>query len=128
MKYRSNLERNIAKALEESKIVFEYEAQRLSYQPKVRTYLPDFYIPDDDFYIEGKGYFHDSQERTRHLLIREQLGIDVKFVFGNSSNRIGKGSKMTYANWCDKHNFDYSDGRPPKKWFSNNKGKGKRHG
>ena len=128
MKYRSNLERNIAKALEESKIVFEYEAQRLSYQPKVRTYLPDFYIPDDDFYIEGKGYFHDSQDRTRHLLIREQLGIDVKFVFGNSSNRIGKGSKMTYANWCDKHNFDYSDERPPKKWFSNNKGKGKRHG
>jgi|TARA_R100000049_G_scaffold4734_1_gene11376 hypothetical protein len=128
MKYRSNLERNIAKALEESKIVFEYEAQRLSYQPKVRTYLPDFYIPDDDFYIEGKGYFHNSQERTRHLLIREQLGIDVKFVFGNSSNRIGKGSKMTYANWCDKHNFDYSDERPSKKWFSNNKGKGKRHG
>jgi|TARA_Y100000034_G_scaffold83852_1_gene100442 hypothetical protein len=128
MKYKSNLERNIAKALEESKIVFEYESQRLFYQPKVRTYLPDFYIPDDDFYIEGKGYFHDSQERTRHLLIREQLGVDVKFVFGNSSNRIGKGSKMTYANWCDKHNFDYSDERPLKKWFSNNKGKGKRHG
>ena len=125
MKYKSNLERNIAKALEDINIPFEYEAQRLSYQPKVRTYIPDFYISNDDFFIEGKGYFHNSQERTRHLLIRDQLGVDVKFVFGNSSNKIGKGSKMTYADWCDKYKFDYSEGKPPKKWFSKNRKKGK---
>ena len=117
MKYKSNLERNIAKILDKYSVPFEYEPTRLSYQPKPRTYIPDFYISDKEFYIEGKGYFHDGYERTRHLLIRDQLGVDIKFVFQNPQNRIGKGSRTTYADWCDRYNFEYSDLGIPKKWF-----------
>ena len=117
MKYKSNLERVIASVLQKYTVDFQYEPTRLSYQPKPRTYVPDFYIPDKDFYIEGKGYFHDGYERTRHLLIRDQLGVDVKFVFQNPKTKIGKGSKTTYADWCDRYKFEYSDSNIPKKWF-----------
>tara|TARA_R100001377_G_C3173539_1_gene103964 strand:+ start:200 stop:556 length:357 start_codon:yes stop_codon:yes gene_type:complete len=117
MKYKSNLERNIAKTLDTYSVTFEYEPTRLTYQPKPKTYIPDFYITNKDFYIEGKGYFHDSYERTRHLVIRDQLGVDIKFVFQNPQKRIGKGSRTTYADWCDRYNFEYSDLDIPKKWF-----------
>lgn len=118
MKYRSNLERNIVRVLERYNVPFEYERDRLKYQPKMRTYIPDFYVPNGNFYIEGKGFFHTADERTRHLLIREQLGVDVKFVFGNPNLYIGKGSKTTYGDWCDRYGFDYSGLDIPKKWFS----------
>ena len=117
MKYKSNLERNIAKTLNKYSVPFKYEPTRLSYQPKPRTYIPDFYITDKEFYIEGKGYFHDGYERTRHLLIRDQLGVDIKFVFQNPRTKIGKGSRTTYADWCNRYNFEYSDLNIPKKWF-----------
>ena len=123
LKYRSNLERNIARNLDKYSVPFEYEPDRLKYIPKPRTYVPDFYISDCDFYIEGKGYFHTADERTRHLLIRDQLGVDIKFVFGNPRNVIGKGSRTTYGDWCDRYGFDYSDLNIPKKWFSKDKKK-----
>ena len=31
--------------------------------------------------------------------------------------KIGKGSKTTYADWCDRYKFEYSDSNIPKKWF-----------
>jgi len=45
------------------------------------------------------------------------LGVDVKFVFQNPNTRIGKGSKTTYADWCERYKFEYSDVNIPKKWF-----------
>ena len=107
MKYRSNLEREIVKYLNSVDIRFEYDKHRLLYVPKKRTYIPDFYIPSADFFVEGKGYFHDSHERTRHLLIRDQLDVDVRFIFQNPNNRLTKGSKTTYADWCERYKFEY---------------------
>jgi|TARA_R110000751_G_scaffold12185_4_gene41943 hypothetical protein len=121
MKYRSNLERNIVRVLDKYKVPFEYEPDRLKYQPKIRTYIPDFYIPDGDFYIEGKGYFHTADERTRHLLIRDQLGVEVKFVFGNPDTYISKTSKTTYKEWCERYGFEQSGLNIPKKWFKQKK-------
>ena len=53
-RYRSMFEINIAKALAERGITFEYESKKLTYIPKPRNYTPDFYIPHNQLYIEAR--------------------------------------------------------------------------
>ena len=33
--------------------------------------------------------------------------MDIRFIFSNSKNRIGKKSKTTYAKWCELKGFKY---------------------
>ena len=33
--------------------------------------------------------------------------MDIRFVFSNSKNRIGKKSQTTYAKWCELKGFKY---------------------
>jgi hypothetical protein len=59
------------------------------------------------------------EDRKKHLLIREQYpNLDIRFVFTNSKAKINKGSKTTYADWCDKNSFKYADKLIPKEWFN----------
>jgi len=56
-------------------------------------------------------------DRVKHLLIREQHPeLDIRFVFSNSGNKLGKKSSTTYAQWCDKYGFKYADGFIPVEW------------
>jgi hypothetical protein len=115
--YRSGLEEAIAKDLKEAGVSFLYEDKKITYQVnQVRTYTPDFILPNG-IIIETKGRFV-VDDRMKHLMIREQYPhLDLRFVFSNSRNKIRKGSKTTYGDWCDKHGFLYADKRIPDEWL-----------
>jgi len=115
--FRSGLEYRVAKELEDNGFTYEYEKLRIKYQRKPSTYTPDFEL-HNGIIIEGKGRFISS-DRAKHLLIKEQHPeLDIRFVFSNSSSKLYKGSKSTYASWCEKHGFLYADKLIPKDWLN----------
>jgi len=116
-KYRSQFELHLAKGLAQNKVKFEYESKKFIYIPKPRTYTPDFYIIESDIYIEAKGHL-DKADRVKMALIKEQhKDLDIRFVFMNARNKIYKGSRTTYADWCNKHNFRWAEKTIPAEWF-----------
>jgi len=85
--YRSNFELDIANQLAKNKVPFLYEKINFDYV-RHSTYTPDFYLEDQDFYIEVKGLF-TSQDRGKHLLIRKQHpDLDLRFLFMNANNKL----------------------------------------
>jgi len=114
--FRSGLEYEVARQLEDEGIAYEYEQTKIKYQRKPSSYLTDFILPNG-IIIETKGRFK-SEDRAKHLLIKEQHPeLDIRFVFSNSSNKLNKKSKTTYADWCEKHGFKWADKQIPKDWI-----------
>ena len=118
MRYRSNFEAEVGRALYERGIDFKYEPDKIPFQPKPRVYIPDFYVPDNDFYIEVKGRLIQS-DRVKHVLVKEQNpDLEVKFLFQNARQKIYKGSKTTYADWAEKYGFEWSEKKLQTEWFN----------
>lgn len=71
--------------------------------------------------IEAKGLF-ETKDRQKHLLIKKQYPhLDIRFVFQNPKNTLYKGSKTTYADWCDKNGFKWATKLIPATWFKERK-------
>jgi len=118
-KLRSGLEDRIAAQLDEAGVAYEYETKKLAYSIP-HTYTPDFVL-DNGIIVEGKGLF-DSADRTKHLAVKQQHpDKDIRFVFSRSASPLYKGSKSTYASWCEKHGFLYSDKVVPEAWIKERK-------
>lgn len=115
--YRSGLEDVISKDLKDRGVDFGYETVKINWKlVENKTYTPDFVLPNG-IIIESKGRFVPD-DRKKHLKVREQNpDLDIRFVFSNSRNKIRKGSKTTYAMWCEKNNFLYADKRIPDEWI-----------
>ena len=122
--YRSIFEFCIAKFLKSIKRKFRYEKIKIAwYYVQKRFYTPDFVL-DNGIIIEVKGWFKQS-DRVKHLSIQKQHPeLDIRFIFQNENNILYKGSKTTYAKWCEEHKFKYANRVIPKKWL-NEKGKDK---
>ena len=123
--YKSGLEGKVAQQLEAMGIKVEYEASKIPYviPESSHKYSPDFELPNG-IYIETKGRFVLA-DRKKHLLLKSQKPeLDIRFVFTNSAAKINKGSKTTYADWCNKHGFLYADKLIPEAWIAE-KGKKK---
>ena len=117
MLFRSGFEKGFSDYLKGLNVNFEYENKIVEYVGKPKKYKPDFYLVDQDIYIETKGYF-DQQDRVKHLLIREQHpSLDIRFIFMDSNLKINKSSVTTYAKWCSKHNFMFADKILPRQWL-----------
>ena len=115
--YRSGLELRVAKHLEENNIDFEYETKKIEYKiEETKKYTPDFILPNG-IIVEAKGFFSVSDRKKHKLLKQQHPELDIRFVFDNSKNKINKGSKTTYAMWCEKQGFKYSDKLIPKEWL-----------
>tara|TARA_R100000329_G_scaffold148741_2_gene138037 strand:- start:124 stop:561 length:438 start_codon:yes stop_codon:yes gene_type:complete len=117
--YRSGLEDNVIKDLEFRKVNFKYEKRVILYfKPSTKhKYTPDIEL-DNGVLIEIKGFFK-REDRKKHLLVKEQQPkLDIRFIFGNSKNKIYKGSKTSYADWCIKHGFKFADKIIPKEWIN----------
>jgi hypothetical protein len=116
--YRSGLEDVISEDLKKRGVDFGYETVKIKWQLiESKTYTPDFILPNG-IIIESKGRFV-LDDRKKHLKVREQNPeLDIRFVFSNSRNKIRKGSKTTYAMWCEKNNFLYADKRIPDEWIN----------
>ena len=116
--YRSGLEEVIDAQLKQNNIDGEYEKHKVSYIKPVthHEYTPDFRLPNGIF-VETKGRFV-VEDRKKHILIKQQHPeLDIRFVFQNSKNKIRKGSKTTYADWCEKYGFKYADKTIPQDWL-----------
>lgn len=122
MHYRSGLEERTAEYLRSLKVKFTYEKMKIKWQDlRHRTYTPDFVL-DNGIIIETKGRFIPS-DRSKHLRIREQHpDLDIRFVFSNPNARLYKGSKSTYASWCEKYGFKYAKEKIPVEWIKERKG------
>ena len=120
--YRSGLEDKLSKQIKTAGLEVYYETDKIKYQvpPRQAKYTPDFRLPKDGgfFYVEAKGIW-DVQDRQKHLLIQEQYPeIDIRFVFSNSNNKLYKGSKSTYASFCDKHRLPWAHKTIPDEWLT----------
>jgi len=121
MLYRSCLEEEVADYLKPKQKEIRYEKLSIKYVvTRVASYKPDF-ILDNGIIIEVKGWFR-AADRKKHLLVKEQYPkLDIRFIFGNENNRLYKGSKTKYSDWCKKHGFKYANRIIPKKWLTERK-------
>jgi hypothetical protein len=93
-------------------IEWKHENEKLRYVvPETkRIYHPDFSITETpSLIVEAKGIFSAS-DRKKMLLVKEQHPTrEILMVFGRAKNPIRKGSKTTYADWCDKNEIRWID-------------------
>lgn len=116
--YRSGLEQKNMEYLEKKGIKAAYEEYRIPYviPASDHTYMPDFLLPNG-IIVETKGIW-DSDDRKKHQLIREQYPmLDIRMVFSSSKAKLYKGSKTTYAMWCEKHGIKFADKWIPIEWL-----------
>ncbi len=116
--FKSGLEENISKQIEDKGIIVQYESEKIPYIVPAtnHTYNPDFKLPNG-IIVETKGRFV-AADRKKHQLVKEQHpDLDIRFVFSNSKNKISKNSKTTYGMWCEKNGYKYADKEIPEEWF-----------
>ena len=120
--YRSGFENKVSQQLNEAKVKFEYETTVIDYiKPQTNhTYTIDFTLPNG-ILVETKGRWV-LEDRKKHLLIKEQHPeLDIRLVFQNSKGKIRKGSKTTYADFCDKNEIIWADKTIPASWYNEKK-------
>ena len=124
--YRSGFEHKVSDQLKENKIKFEYETTVIKYiKPETKhTYTIDFTLPNG-ILVETKGRWV-LEDRKKHLLIKKQKPeLDIRMVFQSSKTKIRKGSKTTYAMYCDKHDIPWAEKIIPESWLKEKKSSSK---
>lgn len=105
MPFRSGLEQRVADLLSNLGVKYEYESTKVPYVLMCK-YTPDFLLPNG-VYLECKGFLKPEDRRKMVAVKKENPDLDIRFVFQAPYNKISKGSKTTYAMWCEKHGFPY---------------------
>jgi len=116
--FRSGLEATNAKWLESKGEKVQFESFIIPYTvPETsRKYHPDFLL-QNGIVVETKGKL-EPKDRAKHLFIKMQHPeLDIRFVFQRPFDKIVKGSKTTYAMWCDKHGFTWASKIVPEGWL-----------
>lgn len=78
MPFRSNWEIELAELMTDLEIKWEYEPERFYFRAESESYLPDFYLPEWNVWIEVKGYMDKRSER-RCRLFRAYHGAETGF-------------------------------------------------
>ena len=105
-KFRSGLEEQVAKLLEGLGVTYEYESCKVPYTIQ-HHYHPDFILPNH-VHLETKGYWSPEDRRKIAAVKRDNPELDLRMVFQSPYNKISKGSKTTYAQWCEKHEIPWT--------------------
>ena len=105
-KFRSGLEEQVAKLLEGLGVTYEYESCKVPYTIQ-HHYHPDFILPNH-VHLETKGYWSPEDRRKIAAVKRDNPELDLRMVFQSPYNKISKGSKTTYAQWCEKHDIPWT--------------------
>lgn len=113
-KYRSGSERRLADVLKAAKCPFQFEPYYIQYRvEQTRKYLPDFVLPNG-IILEVKGRF-TAPDRQKQLLVRKSNFFeDIRIVFDNPNNKLYKGAKSTYGDWCRKHGIIFCSSKDHK--------------
>jgi hypothetical protein len=120
--FRSGLEDNVNDMLKEQNKSFSYESEKISYiQPETKhNYTPDFVLNRMDgnkMYIETKGRWVKTDRLKFDLIFQQYPDIDIRFVFQNPNAKLYKGSKTTYAQYCDKKGWLWAKKEIPEDWL-----------
>lgn len=123
--YRSKLEEQVAEILDELELKYTYETWEYSYQLPApinnisctscgshrihveRRYTPDFFV-QTTFGIqvlEVKGRF-TSRDRKKMKAVVEQFPEEEFIMVFGYNNKLYKGAKQTYLEWCEKNNIE----------------------
>ena len=116
--FRSGLEEKVAEYLASKGVGFSFETLKVPYvKPETKhIYTPDF-ILDNGIIIETKGRWM-MEDRKKHVLIRKQHpNLDIRILFQNAHAKISKGSKTSYAAFCEKHGITYAHREIPVAWL-----------
>lgn len=116
--FRSGLEERIAEQLDQLGVEYTYEKLKLKYirPASEHVYTPDFVLANG-IIVETKGRFLLA-DRMKHIMVKKHNpDLDIRFVFSNSNARISKASKTTYAMWCRKNGYLFSDKVIPQEWI-----------
>lgn len=114
---RSGFERTLTVQMKRLNVVYEYEPIKLPYVLE-RNYVPDFYLPKQNIYIEAKGKL-TPEDRSKMIAVKKaHPELDIRFVFMRAENKLTKASKQTYATWAEKNGFPWADGEVPKAWLT----------
>lgn len=115
--FRSGLEKMNAVVLQNMGVKVRFEEVKIPYTvPETnRKYTPDFVLPNGVI-IETKGKL-EPKDRAKHLFVKAQHPeLDIRFVFQRPHDKIRKGSKTTYAVWCENHGFLWATKTIPAEW------------
>ena len=120
--FRSGLEDTVNDMLKENGKSFSYESEKISYiQPQTKhNYTPDFVLNKmvgGKMYIETKGRWVKTDRLKFDLIFDQYPGIDIRFVFQNPNAKLYKGSKTTYAEYCDKKGWRWAKKEIPEDWL-----------
>ena len=113
-KYRTGLEKNVALDLAKRGVDFLYEDERIPYVVE-RKYIPDFQLPNG-IYVEAKGWFRDEDCRKMRLLKAQYPDKEFRFLFQNNKTKV-QSKRFTNAQWAEKYDFQYCEGRVPDDWL-----------
>ena len=92
-----------------------YEPDAFEYTV-TRKYTPDVRLPNG-IYVEIKGRFVGA-DRSKHRKIREQHPeLDIRLVF-QRNDKLYKGAKSTYTEWCDRLGIKWAIGEIPEEWIN----------
>ena len=121
--FRSGLEETINEALKKSKKIYGYESEKIAYiQPQTtHNYTPDFILSKkngEKMYVESKGRWVMTDRLKFDLIFNQYPTIDIRFVFQNPNAKLYKGSKTTYAQYCDKKGWLWAKKDIPKDWLN----------
>lgn len=95
-RFRSRLEARTAVLLNESGIPFIYEPEGFAFEDGT-TYLPDFYLPDQDAFLECKGIMKEKDYHKMEMLSKE-TGKEIVIMYPDMS--------FTLSYWVDNlHDF-----------------------
>lgn len=103
--YKSKFEQKFAQKLQQLNLPVKYEPDTITYT-LTNTYKPDWKI-SDNVYIETKGLWEPSDRRKILAVINQNPSITIIMCFQNPNIPINKGSKTTYAKFCDKHGIKW---------------------
>lgn len=78
MPFRSNWEITIAELLTDLEIKFEYEPERFYFRAERESYLPDFYLPEYNCWLEVKGWM-DKRSEKRCKLFKKYYGAEYGY-------------------------------------------------
>jgi hypothetical protein len=103
--FRSEFERDVATQLQP--FGFSYEPYQIPYRIE-RKYTPDFVYDyrGQTYLIECKGYFR-AGDTQKYRSIANCLGSDQEliFVLMKPNQKVNKTTKLTMAQWCEKHSI-----------------------
>ena len=127
--FASVAECDFAKDLTHKEITWQYEPTRIPWMPapvKERTYTPDFKIVREDgsiFFVEFKGFLRPGDKTKMRAVKKQHPEIDIRFVFMNAHKYASKhirkdGTRQTYAQWAESHNYLWSHQVLPPEWLN----------